>query len=543
MSNSVSLRRSFSRLSGAAVLAATAVACSSPAPTAPLTAVTAAPSSTVSVQGTMRTPYALTSSPTPILIDGGPGSNYSCSQLATLYGGSGAEWLPGKDSLKLDNAPSAGSYTLTDGYVTVQITSGTMTSFNWSSNIAIDAVFVKSGQGHNLYVYSGESTGDSGLSTPFLNNKYQDISHISFCYDVELAVTKTAPTTFTRDYDWAIAKSVDQTSVAVVDNGTATVNYSVAVTRDDGTDSDWKVSGTITVGNPHNTLTAGTVSVVDDLSDFGAVAVSCPATSLAPGATMTCSYGPVALPNGGSRTNKATADSGTYGIVAGSGTASVDFITPTTVLDPSVSVTDTMAGMLASALTSGQTFTYARTINGANYACDSTNTIDNTASLATDDSQTRSASASLTVTKTCAPPPPPPPPPPASSGCTLTQGYWGTHSSKGPAKYDATWALIGENTPFYQSGTSYYGVLQLPTKGNAYYILAHQFIAAKLNVLKGAPAPAGVNMTAIETFFSTYTPSQIGALKGANAVRAQALAWAATLDSYNNGLLNAPHCD
>jgi len=541
VSNSVSLRRSFSRLSGAAVLAATAVACSSPAPTAPLTAVTAAPSSTVSVQGTMRTPYALTSSPTPILIDGGPGSNYSCSQLATLYGGSGAEWLPGKDSLKLDNAPSAGSYTLTDGYVTVQITSGTMTSFNWSSNIAIDAVFVKSGQGHNLYVYGGESTGDSGLSTPFLNNKYQDISHISFCYDVELAVTKTAPTTFTRDYDWAIAKSVDQTSVAVVDNGTATVNYSVAVTRDDGTDSDWKVSGTITVGNPHNTLTAGTVSVVDDLSDFGAVAVSCPATSLAPGATMTCSYGPVALPNGGSRTNKATADSGTYGIVAGSGTASVDFITPTTVLDPSVSVTDTMAGSLAGALSASQTFTYPRTINGANYACASTNTIDNTASLATDDGLTRSSSASVTVTKTCAPPPPPPPPPP-SAGCTLTQGYWGTHSKYGPAKYNATWAKLGEDKKFYLSGISNYAVLQLPTRGNAYYQLAHQFLAAKLNMLAGAAAPAGVDLVAIEKFFNTYTPAQIGALKGGDPLRQQALGWAGQLDAYNNGLLNVSHC-
>lgn len=541
MLNSVSLRRSLSRFSSAAVLAAAAVGCSSPSPTAPITAVTATPSSTATVQGAMRTPYALTGSPTPILIAGGPGSNYSCSQLATLYGGTGAEWLPGKDSLKLDNAPTAGSYSLTDGYVTVQITSGTSTSFNWSSNVAIDAVFVKSGQGHNLYVYSGESTGDSGLSTPFLNNKYQDISHISFCYDVELAVSKTALTTFTRDYDWAIAKSVDQTSVAVVDNGTATVNYSVAVTRDSGTDSDWKVSGTITVGNPHNTLTASTVSVVDDLSDFGAVAVSCPATSLAPGVTMTCSYGPVALPNGLSRTNTATADSATYGIVAGSGTASVDFITPTTVLDPSVSVTDTMAGSLAGALSASQTFTYPRTINGANYACASTNTIDNTASLATDDGLTRSSSASVTVTKTCAPPPPPPPPPP-SAGCTLTQGYWGTHSKYGPAKYNATWAKVGEDKKFYLSGISNYAVLQLPTRGNAYYQLAHQFLAAKLNMLAGAAAPAGVDLVAIEKFFNTYTPAQIGALKGGDPLRQQALGWAGQLDAYNNGLLNVSHC-
>lgn len=487
----------------------------------------------------MRTPLALTGGPTPIFLAGGNGTNYSCSELATMHGGTGAEWLPGdKELLKVDEAPTAGTYTRTDGYVTVTVTNGTSTTFDWSSNVAIDAVFVKSGQnGHNLYVYAGEATSGSGLSTPYVDNKYQDISHISFCYDVELVVNKTAATTFTRDYDWAITKTVDQPSVAVVDNGTATVNYSVAVKKDDGTDSDWKVSGTVTVGNPHSALTAGTVSVVDDLSGHGVVAVSCPASSLAPGATMTCSYGPVALPNGGSRTNKATADSGTYGIVAGSGTASVDFITPTTVLDPSVSVTDTMAGTLASALAAGQTFTYSRTINGANYACGSTNTIENTATLATDDSVTRSSSATVTVTKTCAPPSPP-----VAGGCTLTQGYWGTHSKYGPARYDATWAKLGEDQPFYLSGLTNYQVLQTATKGNAYFILAHQFLAAKLNMLAGAPAPAGVNLAAIDTFFKTYTPAQIAAMKGSNAVRQQAISWSAILDSYNNGLLNAAHC-
>ena len=43
----------------------------------------------------------------------------------------------------------------------------------------------------------------------------QGISHVSFCYDVELLVSKTAATTFTRDYDWTIAKSVDQPSITL----------------------------------------------------------------------------------------------------------------------------------------------------------------------------------------------------------------------------------------------------------------------------------------------------------------------------------------
>ena len=47
-------------------------------------------------------------------------------------------------------------------------------------------------------------------------------------------------------------------------------------------------------------------------------------------------------------------------------------------------------------------------------------------------------------------------------GCTLTPGYWKTHSDYGPAPYDETWAEIGgeippceENTPFFNSGKSY----------------------------------------------------------------------------------------
>jgi hypothetical protein len=284
-------------------------------------------------------------------------------------------------------------------------------------------------------------------------------------------------------------------------------------------------------------MAASGITVTDEMTNFGAVAVSCPSTTLAPLASMTCSYA-TAVANGVARTNTVSADSATYGITRGQGSASVAFVTPTTVLDNAVTVTDTFsgAGLPTSAISASQTFSYARTLAADSFtACNVATTFGNTASIATDDGATRSASASVVATLAC-------PPPPAANGCTLTQGYWGTHSSKGPAKYDATWALIGENTMFYRSGTSYYGVLQLPTKGNAYYVLAHQFIAAKLNILKGAAAPAGFNMLAVETFFQTYTPAQIAAMKGTAAARTEALAWASTLDAYNNGLLNVGHC-
>ena len=156
--------------------------------------------------------------------------------------------------------------------------------------------------------------------------------------------------------------------------------------------------------------------------------------------------------------------------------------------------------------------------------------MDNTATFTTNTTQTQgSASASLKVSVPCV------------GGCTLTQGYWKTHSRYGPAPYDNTWAKIGEDTPFFLSGQSYYQVLWTsPSGGNAYYILAHQYIAAKLNTLNGASTTPAVDgaMTWAETFFNNYKPSDSLDKVTSN----QAKGYAATLDSYNNGLIGPGHC-
>jgi len=125
-------------------------------------------------------------------------------------------------------------------------------------------------------------------------------------------------------------------------------------------------------------------------------------------------------------------------------------------------------------------------------------------------------------------------------GCTLTPGYWKTHSEFGPAPYDDTWALLssGADTDFYLSGQSWYEVLWTPpAKGNAYYILAHAFIAAKLNILNGASSSSEVDaaLNWAEVFFGANTP-------GSYANRKAALEYAGILDNYNNGLIGPGHC-
>ncbi len=136
------------------------------------------------------------------------------------------------------------------------------------------------------------------------------------------------------------------------------------------------------------------------------------------------------------------------------------------------------------------------------------------------------------------------------AGCTLTQGYWKTHNNsfKGGAPTDPTWALIqpsAEQSPFFLSGTSWFGVFQIAPAGNAYYQLAPQYMAAVLNKLAGAGSTAAVDaaISTATTLFNTYTPAQIGALKGNNSLRQQFIALAGTLDNYNSGLTGPGHCN
>jgi hypothetical protein len=85
----------------------------------------------------------------------------------------------------------------------------------------------------------------------------------------------------------------------------------------------------------------------------------------------------------------------------------------------------------------------------------------------------------------------------------------------------------------------------LSSRGNAYYQLAPQYVAAVLNLEAGASAPEEVMdaMSEAETLFKTYTPAQIGALRGNNALRQQFISLANLLDDYNNGLIGPGHCD
>lgn len=139
-------------------------------------------------------------------------------------------------------------------------------------------------------------------------------------------------------------------------------------------------------------------------------------------------------------------------------------------------------------------------------------------------------------------------------GCTLTQGYWKNHSDcprngKGP-KRDNTWDSIGpdennqtgENSSFFISEQSYCEVFATnPGHGGKYYILAHQYIAAELNLLNNSnPVDVAQAFNESTKFLETYSPSDVEKSK---ELQSKCVLLGGVLDKFNNGIIGPGHCD
>lgn len=127
--------------------------------------------------------------------------------------------------------------------------------------------------------------------------------------------------------------------------------------------------------------------------------------------------------------------------------------------------------------------------------------------------------------------------------CTLTQGYWKTHSTNGPAPVDPDWNGL-ENTTFYSSGQTYYQVLWTAPHGNAYYQLAHQFIATTLN---GLTSEIYSTWEAANNLLIANPPENLVIPKGKPSeayknLRQQFITLAGELGAYNEGLTGPGHC-
>ena len=357
----------------------------------------------------------------PIFVAGNP----SCDTLSsTILPGSHFEYkLEGSNGLhSLTNGP----HTDPTNTLTATLANYNGTFFDWAANIGVDAVIVKGGPNADAFVYdlSQESTGDTQLHAPInpSNGQPFGVSHISFCYDVELEVEKDAETSFTRTNEWSIDKSVTPATWNLFKGDSGTSDYVVSVDKS-VTDSDFAVEGDITVYNPAP-IAASVTGVTDKITDDSSAVVATPSVTcedangnpvsfstpytLGSKQTLNCHY---EADLGDTRPssallNTATATTNTAKLANGSGTADVVFgDTPTDEVGPSsITVDDTYANAGSPwTFTDDGSETYDRT-----FTCNEDEGVHNNTATIVETEQSDSASVTvncynLDVTKTAVP--------------------------------------------------------------------------------------------------------------------------------------------
>jgi len=119
--------------------------------------------------------------------------------------------------------------------------------------------------------------------------------------------------------------------------------------------------------------------------------------------------------------------------------------------------------------------------------------------------------------------------------CTRTLGYWKTHSAHASNPNQQIPWPISEETLL--CGETWYDILRQPPHGSAWIILAHQWIAAELNVASGASDDA--LGTALDDAEALLT-NNCGGIP--DDLRDEATDLAGLLDDFNNGQIGPGHC-
>jgi hypothetical protein len=129
----------------------------------------------------------------------------------------------------------------------------------------------------------------------------------------------------------------------------------------------------------------------------------------------------------------------------------------------------------------------------------------------------------------------------SNGGCTFTQGYWKTHGPIPTGNNTNVWPVSS-----LMLGTVDYTDLQLqaifdtPAQGNGLIALAHQLIAAKLNVASGADeTDVAAAIAAADALIGGLVVPPVG---GGSLANAATSALNGTLTSFNEGTIGPGHC-
>jgi len=132
-------------------------------------------------------------------------------------------------------------------------------------------------------------------------------------------------------------------------------------------------------------------------------------------------------------------------------------------------------------------------------------------------------------------------------GCTYTQGFWKTHGPVPTGNNEYVWPQ-SVKTGGMTLGTVNYTPAQLlaifnqAAQGNGLTSLAHQLIAAKLNIANGASTTAAVD-NAIVNADALIGNKVVPPVGSGSLPPSSTSALTSTLTSYNEGAIGPGHCD
>jgi hypothetical protein len=126
-------------------------------------------------------------------------------------------------------------------------------------------------------------------------------------------------------------------------------------------------------------------------------------------------------------------------------------------------------------------------------------------------------------------------------GCTYTQGYWKSHGpiplGNNGNEWPVTSLTLGTTT---YTDLELLSILNTPGAGNGLVTLAHQLIAAKLNVANGADDSAiAATIAAADALIGTRIVPPIGTGSLSNGATSSLVS---ALTSYNEGATGPGHC-
>jgi hypothetical protein len=439
-------------------------------------------------------------------------------------------------------------------------------------------------------------------------------------------IQKTAPATYDLEWTWTIDKDSDRSDNAtdmgeltLSSSQMLTVNYTATVNASSAP-VNIGLTGTIDITNTSGSRDLDIVSLVDVLPDAVDLTVTCPDTyksddagleySIPHSTTMQCEY-TAGLPNLNPRNNTATMTQQLYNF-ASDGTPSdggeavyddVEAVGYTQVddIDECIDVTDELfingvsqgEVFLGTVCSTGDTnvetlpFTFTYYADAPNECTDTWHDMDNVVSFeANDTDQSGQDEVWIDVTVDCV------------VGCTLTPGYWMTHSILGPAPFDGAWYdgetqayldavavavkvkdleagdmpliydtdgnpipgvdgfdtpmagnwvyVVGKGKDKHEALVTYYYAMWTAPAGNPWFNLSFQFAAAHLNIQNGADySDIHAEFVAAYELLRDMSPNDADKLRGNDATRAEFIRLAGILSDYNAGLndVGPGHCD